>query len=86
MLIVNKEGVPIYSTTSDEEFAMGHAALVSQLTTKAKSTIQTLDPSDDMTFLRLRSKKHEIMIAPGAWNDIACFLYPKPRPGEVLLS
>ncbi|CAH0486184.1 unnamed protein product [Peronospora farinosa] len=64
VLIVNKEGVPIYSTTSDEAFAIDHAALVSQLTTKAKSTIQTLDPTDDMTFLRIRSKKHEIMIAP----------------------
>ncbi|CAI5721876.1 unnamed protein product [Peronospora destructor] len=64
VLIVNKEGVPIYSTTSDEEFAMDHAALVSQLTTKAKSTIQILDPTDDMTFLRICSKKHEIMIAP----------------------
>ncbi|RQM12801.1 hypothetical protein DD237_004170 [Peronospora effusa] len=64
VLIVNKEGVPIYSTTSDEAFAMDHAALVSQLTTKAKSTIQTLDPTDDMMFLRIRSKKHEIMIAP----------------------
>ncbi|CAI5721950.1 unnamed protein product [Peronospora destructor] len=64
VLIVNKEGVPIYSTTNDEEFAMDHAALVSQLTTKAKFTIQTLDPTDDMTFLRICSKKHEIMIAP----------------------
>lgn len=66
VLIVNQEGVPIYSSTSDEEFAMDHAALISQLAAKAKSTIRTLDPTNDMTFLRIRSKKHEIMIAPGA--------------------
>ncbi|KAG1709843.1 hypothetical protein DVH05_016858 [Phytophthora capsici] len=65
VLIVNQEGVPIYSSTSDEEFAMDHAALISQLAAKAKSTIRTLDPTNDMTFLRIRSKKHEIMIAPG---------------------
>ncbi|RLN90820.1 hypothetical protein BBJ28_00012507 [Nothophytophthora sp. Chile5] len=65
VLIVNQEGVPIYSSTSDEEFALDHAALISQLAAKAKSTIRTLDPTNDMTFLRIRSKKHEIMIAPG---------------------
>lgn len=65
VLIVNQEGVPIYSSTSDEEFAIDHAALISQLAAKAKSTIRTLDPTNDMTFLRIRSKKHEIMIAPG---------------------
>ncbi|DBA03965.1 TPA: hypothetical protein N0F65_010618 [Lagenidium giganteum] len=64
VLIVNQEGVPIYSSTSDEEFALDHAALISQLAAKAKSTIRTLDPTNDMTFLRIRSKKHEIMIAP----------------------
>jgi dynein light chain roadblock-type len=26
--------------------------------------IRTLDPTNDLTFLRMRSKKHEIMVAP----------------------
>jgi len=26
--------------------------------------VRDLDPSNDMTFLRVRSKKHEIMVAP----------------------
>jgi len=26
--------------------------------------VRTLDPQDDLTFLRVRSKKHEIMVAP----------------------
>lgn len=73
VLIVNHEGVPIYSSTSDEEFAMDHAALISQLAAKAKSTIRTLDPTNDMTFLRIRSKKHEIMIAPG----VSAFVWMK---------
>lgn len=71
VLIVNQEGVPIYSSTSDEEFAMDHAALISQLAAKAKSTIRTLDPTNDMTFLRIRSKKHEIMIAPGECGHLS---------------
>lgn len=64
MIIVNNEGVPIYSSDEDEAFAIDHAALISQLSAKAKSTIRTLDPTNDMTFLRVRSKKHEIMVSP----------------------
>ena len=31
VLIVNNEGVPIYSSEKDEEFAIDHAALISQV-------------------------------------------------------
>ncbi|TDH74135.1 hypothetical protein CCR75_007614 [Bremia lactucae] len=63
VLVVNQEGVPIF-TSSTDEFAIDHAALISQLAAKAKSTICTLDANNDLTFLRIRSKKHEIMIVP----------------------
>jgi dynein light chain roadblock-type len=48
----------------DPETTTQHAALLQQLSDKAKNVIRELDPSNDLTFLRLRSKKHEIMIAP----------------------
>lgn len=32
---------------------------------KARSTVRDIDPQNDLTFLRVRSKKNEIMIAPG---------------------
>ena len=32
---------------------------------QARSTIRDLDPTNDITFLRLRSKKNEVLIAPG---------------------
>ena len=35
------------------------------LTAKARSVVRDLDPQNDLTFLRVRSKKHELMIAPG---------------------
>ena len=66
MFIVNAEGVPIYSSASDAAFAADHASLVAQLAAKANATIRSLDPTNDMTFLRVRSQKHEILIAPGA--------------------
>lgn len=31
----------------------------------ARSIVRDIDPQNDLTFLRIRSKKNEIMIAPG---------------------
>lgn len=64
--IVNGDGVPI-RTTLDAEAAVQYAALVSQLALKARHMVRELatDGTDDLQFLRVRSKKHEIMIAPG---------------------
>lgn len=66
ILIVNGDGVPI-RTTLDQETAQQYAGLVSQLALKARQMVRELaaDGTDDLQFLRVRSKKHEIMIAPG---------------------
>eukprot|EP01086_Lenisia_limosa_P014464 TRINITY_DN4505_c0_g1_i1.p1 TRINITY_DN4505_c0_g1~~TRINITY_DN4505_c0_g1_i1.p1 ORF type:complete len:114 (-),score=15.87 TRINITY_DN4505_c0_g1_i1:47-340(-) len=63
LIIVNNEGIPIRSTL-DQAVTVQHAALLTQLTSKARSAVRDLDPQNDLTFLRLRSKKHEIMVAP----------------------
>lgn len=60
---MNNDGLPIRSNMSQED-TENYAALVSQLAFKASSMVRTLDDSDDLAFLRVRSKKHEIMIAP----------------------
>jgi len=41
-----------------------YGSLITQFTAKAQSTIKVLHPDDDVQFIRIRSKKHEIMIAP----------------------
>lgn len=41
-----------------------YGSLITQFTAKAQQTIKALDPDDDVKFIRIRSKKHEIMIAP----------------------
>eukprot|EP00602_Paraphysomonas_sp_CaronLab_P006801 CAMPEP_0185020878 /NCGR_PEP_ID=MMETSP1103-20130426/3526_1 /TAXON_ID=36769 /ORGANISM="Paraphysomonas bandaiensis, Strain Caron Lab Isolate" /LENGTH=75 /DNA_ID=CAMNT_0027552053 /DNA_START=162 /DNA_END=389 /DNA_ORIENTATION=- len=60
---MNTEGIPIRSNFSPEE-TENYASLVSQLSLKAAGVVRTLDESDELAFLRVRSKKHEIMIAP----------------------
>ena len=63
VLIVNHSGSAIRSSLPPAETEQ-YAALLSQLVAKALSVARTLDPTDDLTFLRVRSKNHEIMVAP----------------------
>lgn len=41
-----------------------YSSLIHQLVMTARSTVRDMDPQNDLTFLRVRSKKNEIMIAP----------------------
>ncbi|XP_030633189.1 dynein light chain roadblock-type 1 [Chanos chanos] len=62
MIIVSAEGIPI-KTTMDNSSTVQYAGLMHQLVMKARSTVRDIDPQNDLTFLRIRSKKNEIMIA-----------------------
>ncbi|NP_001279516.1 dynein light chain roadblock-type 1 [Callorhinchus milii] len=63
IIVINAEGIPI-RTTMDSSTTVQYAGLIHQFATKARNTIRDLDPQNDMTFLRIRSKKNEIMVAP----------------------
>ncbi|CAJ1051885.1 Dynein light chain 2A%2C cytoplasmic [Xyrichtys novacula] len=63
IIIVNAEGIPI-KTTMDNTSTVQYAGLLHQLVLKARSTVRDIDPQNDLTFMRVRSKKNEIMIAP----------------------
>ena len=47
--------------------------LIHNLVHKARNTVRELDSQNDLTFLRLRSKKHEIMCAPGKFSFSSSF-------------
>uniref|UniRef100_A0A8C1SSA0 Microtubule-associated proteins 1A/1B light chain 3A n=1 Tax=Cyprinus carpio TaxID=7962 RepID=A0A8C1SSA0_CYPCA len=64
IIIVNAEGIPIKSTL-DNSSTVQYAGNVHQLLMKARGMVRDIDPQNDLTFLRVRSKKNEIMIAPG---------------------
>lgn len=63
VIIVNSDGIPI-RTTLDNSTTVQYASVFHQLLFKAKSSVRDLDPQNDLTFLRIRTKKNEIMIAP----------------------
>eukprot|EP00976_Prorocentrum_cordatum_P092092 1188790-Prorocentrum_minimum.AAC.1 len=60
IIIVNNDGIPI-RTTLDAQVTVQYAALVTHLASKARSVVRKLDEQNDLHFLRIRSKKHEIM-------------------------
>uniref|UniRef100_A0AAQ5ZPC3 Dynein light chain roadblock n=2 Tax=Amphiprion TaxID=80969 RepID=A0AAQ5ZPC3_AMPOC len=61
-ILVNAEGIPI-RTTLDNSTTVQYAELLCQLSMLARTTVRDIDPQNDLTFLRIRSKKHEIMVA-----------------------
>ena len=61
IVIMNNEGIPIRSTM-EQTLATKYAAMIKPLAEKARSAVRDLDPQNDLTFLRIRSKKHEILV------------------------
>jgi len=49
----------------DNSTTVQYAGLMHSLVSQARNCVRDTDPQNDLTFLRIRSKKHEIMIAPG---------------------
>jgi dynein light chain roadblock-type len=80
VLVVNSEGVPIRpSKGMDDEKTQKYAANISQLAAKARSVVRDLDPQNDLTFLRIRTKNHEIMVAPD--KDYLLIVVQNPSAG-----
>ncbi|XP_053309054.1 dynein light chain roadblock-type 1 [Spea bombifrons] len=77
IIIVNSEGIPIKSTM-DNPSTVQYAGLMHQLVMKARSSVRDIDAQNDLTFLRIRSKKNEIMVAP----DKDYFLIVIQQPTE----
>jgi len=59
-IIVNDEGQAI-RTTADAAVTAQYAEFIPQLASMARSLVRDLDPQNDLQFLRIRSRMHEIM-------------------------
>ena len=63
IIIANYAGISVKSSMNSADTAK-YASLISSLTLTARSTVKELDSQNDLVFLRVRSKKYEIMVAP----------------------
>lgn len=82
ILVVNNDGLIIKSTFDQQQSDL-HASLLTQLSDKARDVVRELDPQNDINFLRLRSKKHEIMIAPDKEFTLIVVQDPYANKGNV---
>ena len=63
LVVLNPEGLAIRSTMDNASTQL-YATSYQQLTTLAQNCIRDMDPLNSLKFLRVRTKKHEIMVAP----------------------
>ena len=67
LLIVDDKGKFLRSTMSSgggDTAPKQYAMKVSDLAQKARSVVRDIDPMNELTFFRVRSKKQEILVAP----------------------
>lgn len=62
-IIINAEGQYV-KTTLDNSTTTQYQQLFTQLTNKSRAVVRDLDPNDNLRFLRIKSQRHEIMVAP----------------------
>ncbi|RUP31991.1 hypothetical protein BC936DRAFT_138598 [Jimgerdemannia flammicorona] len=68
VVIVNSGGNCI-ATTLEPLLAKQYASLITSLVDTARTTVRTIDDQNDLTFLRVRTKQHEIMVGPSEHLD-----------------
>ncbi len=66
LLIVDENGKFLRSTmpSNNDTAPKQYAQKVTELAKKARSVVRDIDPLNDLTFFRVRSKRQEIMVAP----------------------
>ena len=76
----DKEVVPqfVKSTMPQGQEATNYGVKLSSLARQARYLVRDLDPSNDLTFLRVTCKKYEMMVAP----DKDYFLIVIQSPSE----
>jgi dynein light chain roadblock-type len=66
-VICNKAGTVLRRFPQmSQELAEQYAEQVKHLALKARSVIRDLEPTNELQYLRIRAKKHEVMVAYGA--------------------
>ncbi|CAG8781644.1 10757_t:CDS:2, partial [Acaulospora morrowiae] len=63
VIIFNEEG-QIIKSTMDTSLSEKYSDLVTKLIEQTTTVIQDIDDTNSLSFMRIRTKKHEIMVAP----------------------
>ena len=63
VIVMDRRGAVLKSTLSDDQ-TRTHAGVLADLSARAAKIVCLFDPSDELTYLRMYSKRREIMISP----------------------
>merc|ERR1711874_742122 len=63
VMVINNEGIPLKSTL-DSSTTVQYGGMVADLAAHARSIVRDRDPTNELTFLRVKSHKHEVLVAP----------------------
>jgi len=63
VLVIPAAGLPIKSTI-DNNISVQYAGEMQLIIEKARALIKEMDSTNDLSFIRLRTKKHEVLVAP----------------------
>jgi len=55
----------LITSTLDNRSSVSHAEMIMKLADNAKGFVRNLDPSNELTVLRMGSKRREVLVAPG---------------------
>ncbi|XP_015374508.1 PREDICTED: dynein light chain roadblock-type 2-like [Diuraphis noxia] len=64
VIVVNNNG-DLITSTLDNRSSVNHAEMIMKLADNAKGFVRNLDPSNELTVLRMGSKRREVLVAPG---------------------
>ncbi len=81
-LVIDMNGYPMKTTMSDEQ-TLRYIGLYGQVIDKARFMLTQLDSNDEITFMRIRSKNHEVIITP---DDKCIFLVIQNPRSEYRLD
>ncbi len=63
VLILNAEGAAVKSSV-DTKTTEAFSSMIHEIVALSRKLFQEVDPNNDLTFMRFRTKKHEIMVVP----------------------
>ncbi|CAK9262450.1 unnamed protein product [Sphagnum jensenii] len=62
LLLIDADGNILRSTLAEEEEVEKYAQEIPALVIMSRSAVREIDPKNDLKMLRIKSKKHEIMV------------------------
>ncbi|EDS28723.1 conserved hypothetical protein [Culex quinquefasciatus] len=78
--ILNRFGVPVRSTFSEESISVQNSGLYESLLDKARVILHRLDPDDEVLIVRVKTINNEAVIATDPENQLVFITVQQPEP------